>query len=621
MKKYLAIAILALAAACTNEAIDQNNEVIEEQIVPESTAAPVLYAVFEPNEIDSKAGFTYDGDGHYDHYWNAGDHIYVFPKEDIYDIYECTDASKGAFTLLKDRTGSATAVDKIYAIYNSELADDGNVIDDGYANMWPAASPFIATPISWNYTVSGPDKNGAYGYNNIMAAAIDDSGEKLVFKSTVGWLRLQLKGTQKVKSIMITSNVGNIFPISMSEVYVTNMAGTPGFDYEDGLNGNQRKLSISAPYAQLNTVTATDFYITLPPCTMSKGFQLDIEYADGTSQTITTSTQEYQIKRNIVTKLPERTVGTTIANLSSSGTANTYIVQSAGNKKFDATVKGSSGESVGTPVRAAVLWESFNTSTTPSVGDLVTNVTYSDGYVYFRVPFTNKGNAVIAVYDSSDNILWSWLIWINNLDGLTTPDDLGSYVSGFKLMKYPLGLITSGERGLYYQWGRKDPFYFSVTNGTDELQVKGTSAQTVTQVGTTVSGAISHPTTFYVPTPSYHWGPVDNAGLWRDDAKTVYDPCPAGWKVVSSDKITAAIANSFSNGGSGSGVFNPLSALAVSAGGAFIYTAGENRYWTSGASTNGSRVLTKAINVDGSVLSIAENTGTSVGYQLRCEKM
>lgn len=618
MKKLLffAIALSFAIASCTNDAL---NEVVEEPTVPESTAAPVLYASFESNEIESKAGFTYDGAGHYDHYWNAGDHIYVFPKEDVYDIYECTDASKGVFTLLKDRTGSATAVDKIYALYNSELADNGNVIDEGYANMWTATPPFIATPISWNYTVNGPDKNGAYGYQNIMAAAIDDSGEKLVFKSTVGWLRLQLKGTQKVKSIMITSMFGNIFPISMSEVYVTNMAGTPSFEYEDGLNGNQRKLSISAPYAQLNTTTATDFYITLPPCTMSKGFQLTIEYADGTSQDISTSVQEYQIKRNIVTKLPERTVGTTISNLSSSGTANTYIVQSAGNKKFDATVKGSSSESVGTPVRAAVLWESYNNTTTPTVGDIVTNVTYLNGYVYFRAPFTNTGNAVIAVYDSSDNILWSWLIWVTDISGLTTPEDLSYFVSGFQVMKYPIGAMGVSDRGLYYQWGRKDPFYFNVTNiyGTN---VAATNSQTASKSTSSISGSISHPTTYYFPS-NYHWGPTDNTSLWSDAEKTMYDPCPPGWKVISSDKMGAAISKSFCSGANGTSAFNPFVAIGLDAGGNFVSITGENGYWTSKARLGGVGLVTSKLKVDGITLTINDESGTVYGYPVRCEKM
>ena len=66
MKKliFFAIASMFAIASCTNEAID---EVAEEPIVPESTAAPVLYASFESNEVESKAGFTYDGAGHYDH--------------------------------------------------------------------------------------------------------------------------------------------------------------------------------------------------------------------------------------------------------------------------------------------------------------------------------------------------------------------------------------------------------------------------------------------------------------------------------------------------------------------------------------------------------------------------
>ena len=475
MKKLLffASALLLVAASCTNELVDVNNE---EPVVPEATAAPVLYASFESNEVESKAGFTYDGAGHYDHYWTAGDHIYVFPKEDRYDIYNCTDASTGEFTLLKDRTGSATAVDKVYAIYSSELSDDGNVIDDGYANMWTTTPPYIATNFSWSYTVNGPDKNGAYGFNNIMAAAVDDLSEKLVFKSCVGWLRLPLKGTQKVKSIKITSNVGYIFPISMSEVYVENMAGTPNFGYEEGLNGLDRKLNISAPYAQLNTSTATDFYITLPPCTMSKGFILTIEYADGTSQEIETTQQEYQIKRNTVLTLPVRNVGVSSTDLSYSGTANCYIVSYSGNKKFKASVKGNSLESVGTPLSAKVLWESFNTHTAPKVGDIVTNVTYLDGYVYFKVPFTNKGNAVIAVYDGENgtgNILWSWHIWVTDIDGLTTPVDLTAYAPGLRLMVASLGATEMAGVPLYYQWGRKDPFYRYATYNVAEY-VEGT---------------------------------------------------------------------------------------------------------------------------------------------------
>jgi hypothetical protein len=303
--------------------------------------------------------------------------------------------------------------------------------------------------------------------------------------------------------------------------------------------------------------------------------------------------------------------------LSSSETANTYIVQSAGYKKFNASVKGNSNESVGSPVRAAVLWESYNTTETPTVGDIVKDVTYVDGYVYFNVPFTKKGNAVIAVYDSSDNILWSWLIWVNDIADLTTPDDLSAYVDGFKIMHHPLGAIVSADRGLYFQWGRKDPFYYSVAYG--EVAIKGTGALTPSQSSGTVSSGTANPTTFYFPS-GYAWESSYNTSLWSDAAKTMHDPCPPGWKVVSSSKFSAAVAAGLSNGSGSTGYFNPYGGLMIPATGV-LDTAPSNRYWTSAARSGGVNVVTNAINVDGVTLSVVDETGTAIGYQVRCEKM
>lgn len=55
--------------------------------------------------------------------------------------------------------------------------------------------------------------------------------------------------------------------------------------------------------------------------------------------------------------------------------------------------------------RAKIVWQDSP--------DLVTDVTYSDGFVKFRVHENtlNQGNAVIAVEDESGTVLWSWHIW------------------------------------------------------------------------------------------------------------------------------------------------------------------------------------------------------------------
>ena len=626
MKKYLfcIAALFTAAVACTYESVvPEENKMIEEtEIAPESTAVPVLYASFEPNEIDTKAGFTYDGAGHYDHFWNAGDHIYVFPKNDEYDIYNCTDASSGEFTLVKDRT-DGSAVDKVYAVYNSELGDNNNSINEGWLSLFNSPRR-VYTTLSSEYTVAGPDKNGAYGYNNVMVAAVDDPGERLVFKSAVGWLRLQLKGTQKVKSITVTAQIEKILAGSTDDIDIENLDGTPTITHVDGdaPNYKYRTLNIEAPYAQLNTSTATDFYITLPPCTMSMGFDLTIRYADGSSQTITTTAQEYQIKRNTVLKLPVRTVGVSFTDLSYSETANCYIVQSAGNKKFNASVKGNSLESVGSPLSAKVLWESFNTHTAPEPGDIITNVTYLDGYVYFRVPFTNKGNAVIAVYDGENgtgNILWSWHIWVTDLDGLTTPLDYGSYVSGWKLMKVSLGVLESADVPLFYQWGRKDPFYRYATYNVAQY-VEGTAHPTAYYYNSSsVAGAIEHPMSFYYgANNSYVWdtGTLgDRVNLWKDDSKTIYDPCPAGWKVMSGTTLATAIGNGFDGSSAGFGNWGNLTVTTTS-----VLQGSESHHWTSHGYTVSENLRVDFLN-HGGTFGMSQEVTTSAANPVRCEKM
>lgn len=240
-------------------------------------------------------------------------------------------------------------------------------------------------------------------------------------------------------------------------------------------------------------------------------------------------------------------IGDAGTNLSESGTANCYIVNEAGDYMFK-TVKGNSGESVGAVSSVAVLWESFGTDKAPNVGDIIKNVSYADGYVHFSTPASFKnGNAVIAAKDASGNILWSWHIWAckgydayasgqryNNNAGIMMDRNLGATSA------------TPGDvhaLGLLYQWGRKDPFLggSSISYSEPYYQSKATSTNTWQSAVTsdssngTISYAVAHPTTFITCNSDnndwYYTGDdsTDNSrwGIY----KTIYDPCPAGWRV------------------------------------------------------------------------------------------
>ena len=212
------------------------------------------------------------------------------------------------------------------------------------------------------------------------------------------------------------------------------------------------------------------------------------------------------------------------------------------------------------PVSAHLLWES-------ELG-LVTNVELKFGYVRFKVPkgINARGNAVIAVYDEKDNVLWSWHIWIT-----PSPQQVEIQLGDGKhhtitMLDRNLGATlsecTNGDEalqtyGLYYQWGRKDPsmgperydfdFYNLMTAPYYDYSSDEKTAAAVSQFAKpTLKDAIEHPMYLILPSAqtlnySFNWLHERLDFLWGyDDAtgmttKTIYDPCPYGYRVPSSE--------------------------------------------------------------------------------------
>ena len=217
--------------------------------------------------------------------------------------------------------------------------------------------------------------------------------------------------------------------------------------------------------------------------------------------------------------------------------SNCFIISQSGTYAFK-PVKGNSAESVGSVKSVEVLWESFGTSVTPKVGYLVESVSYVDGSIIFQTSSTfREGNAVIAAKDASGKILWSWHIWLTDAPGeCVYANNAGT------MMDRNLGATSAtpgevGALGLLYQWGRKDPFLGSSSISSD-VEAKSTiswpSPVSSSSHGT-IGYAVEHPTTFITFNDSnYDWhytgsSSTDNT-RWQSE-KTIYDPCPAGWRV------------------------------------------------------------------------------------------
>lgn len=258
---------------------------------------------------------------------------------------------------------------------------------------------------------------------------------------------------------------------------------------------------------------------------------------------------DYSCKTELPVKIE---VTTTAINLSKSGTANCYIISEGGEYMFDATKRGNGSSEDATitlisEMKADWLW------ITKDMEQEITDISLdlNNGYIFFKAAGKDKGNAVVALIAADGKIIWSWHIWF------TDQPETVTYPNGRVLQDRSLGAIgkTPGSTeayGLYYQWGRKDPFCGGTTTETSATAFAEANANSVInpayidahtwkqETGTTtltIEYAIAHPLSFLShknTTGAYDWLTKGKADLWNTQ-KTIYDPCPAGYKVPDHD--------------------------------------------------------------------------------------
>lgn len=461
--------------------------------------------------------------------WTAQDRIIAFMKSTDWGRFQIQARYAGEKNAVFDWNGGTLPslvkenLDHYVALYPYQ---DGVVcsVTGGIYTLTNVVLPSIQ-----NYA-EGSFANGSFP----MVAACDESD--LTFRNLCGVLKLHLKGKQKVSSIIVKGNGDE--PLSgKASVSVTPGVGEPEITMAAEAETSVTLKCISP--VQLTEIESVDFYISLPPTEFKNGFAVTVIDTDD-NEYVFKSAKSMTISRSMVLKMPEITLPSVsdeggAGNLSKDGTANCYIVSADGHYSFDA-VKGNSDEPVGEVASVAVLWESTGTNEYLSVGALVQNPTYADGVVSFDVAKFKAGNAVIAAKDASGNILWSWHIWLtdkpskhtyNNGAGVMMDRHLGA-------TSYQPGEV--GSLGLFYQWGRKDPFLNS--SRIDACQAaKSTltwpdAVPTSAETGT-VAYAIANPTVFISADDhncyDWHYATRDDS-LWKAQ-KTIYDPCPTGWRV------------------------------------------------------------------------------------------
>lgn len=160
-----------------------------------------------------------------------------------------------------------------------------------------------------------------------------------------------------------------------------------------------------------------------------------------------------------------------LVDLSAEGTANCYVALPNGSYCLDASIKGNGGgdgnsryiEFEGVEIEGAayadLAWEAtYDGDKTRSTKIISGAPIYSaDDQKIYLATGENEGNALVSLHAADGTILWSWHIWVTSQE-ITTSEG-----NGLEWMDRNLGALTNEigdvtNRGMLYQWGRKEPF-------------------------------------------------------------------------------------------------------------------------------------------------------------------
>ena len=313
--------------------------------------------------------------------------------------------------------------------------------------------------------------------------------------------------------------------------------------------------------------------------------------------------------------------GPIVTDLSEAQTANSYLISKTGFYKFKANVRGNGVTSLTVYTDAGVATLPFDDGMTASLspsrvdllwwqGDLKQGSPYmdyvdglgdtdpegvesvcpvylldngsvdSDGYVYMYVRVSEaygSGNVGLAAYDEYNHILWSWHIWIQpGVENVQVGDyslmdrNLGATMAPASMSDVNKGNVSS-TYGLYYQWGRKDPFfppgsesdntasspwlYKDPRSGWSVREQFGPPDKRTLTGPVLISESVSDPLSYVAVDQndwqdSYEeargvrrnlWGFTGNAVEQGNSfAKTMYDTCPPGYKVMPHNVVETA---------------------------------------------------------------------------------
>lgn len=544
-KSFIYLAALTLIAACNK---------VESPVPVQDT--DILIAQIE-QETSTK---TYM-DAHNNIRWSEGDQVVAFMKSSLGLKYQVSEESVGKTSarFVKQATGNS---DDLYG------GTDWNHNVVYYPYSATAEAEKSGNNYALNIVLPSEQTYAAESFGNgSMAMVAVSENNNITFRNVLGGMKLQLRGTQKVKSIKLQGKNNEKLSGAATVTAYTNEI-KPAITMSSSASTSVTLNCGSG--VQLSESTATEFIIALPPVLFGSGFTVTVTDAENDTYTVETDKTNTVLRSSLLAMPPvklgasggedsgddddELIIPVSYVNLNSTSlklyegdiaqltatvgpkdATDKTVVWSSDNPavaSVDQTGLVTALQSGTAKISAAVGGKVATCSVTVSAA-AVANVDYIDEYGVNH----GKGTAIGMV------------VW--------APVNCGYHKDDYKY-------------GKLYQWGRKygqgysDEFY----DGDWDQTYSDATVPTFAEGGVSEIGGNhkSNANVFY--TGYSDWVDPRNDELWNSGSesnpvKTEYDPCPDGWRVPTYAELSELSKNHSS----------------------WTSENGQSGYWFSGASS------------------------------------
>jgi uncharacterized protein (TIGR02145 family) len=423
-----------------------------------------------------------------------------------------------------------------------------------YAPYSSAVTDFTSVPMTSGIYSASTDL--CYGNKLGVNSNNIGSGVPLSMKHAYAELTLNL-----TRDLTLTGT-GNVNSITISGAASSGTLNISSGTMTSATSGNV--VLSGAPLCTISLPSATQSVevLMVPTSVSSSGLTFSLN-VDGTTRTCTVPSSQiskleggnnYSVNINLAVPQPE---------------SNCYIIPPNGTLCIPvsrATTGNAANFPDGASFTCGLLWS--------DVSATHVSATVYDRYIKV-IAGSSEGNSVVYAKNANGDIVWSWHIWVTGYNPDTKTNGT-TYTSsnGLTWMDRNLGAtaIANGINtfatcgGLMYQWGRKDPFpgsdgsttsnattktiygYIPVTaiDGVSTIAVNNDSYvrwfnAAVSPVSYTNQAkySIQYPLVFFIKwagsTATTIASDIATGGIYSwnssSNTKTIYDPCPAGWRV------------------------------------------------------------------------------------------